>query len=74
MNKGNQKQNCHRLSHVYHTGDKVLLNNAWKTKFKQDAYIGPYTMTEVQNNGTVHACKDNITDTYNSRNITSFKE
>ena len=41
INKGNQKVNTHRQSHVCHTGDKVLLKNAWKTKFNQDAYIGP---------------------------------
>ena len=43
-NKGNQKENLPRQSHVYHTEDKVLLKNTWKTKFNQDAYIGPYSM------------------------------
>ena len=33
INKDNQKQNRQRRSHVYRTGDKVLLKNAWKTKF-----------------------------------------
>ena len=36
---------------MYRIGDKVLLNNTWKTKFNQDAYIGLLTMAEVQNNG-----------------------
>ena len=48
INKGNQKENRHGQSHVYSTGDKLLLKNAWKTMFFQDAYIGPYTVTEVQ--------------------------
>ena len=61
-------------AHVYHTGDKVLLKNVRKTKFNQDAYKGPCTVTEVQNNGTVRARKGNVTDTYNLRNITPFKE
>ena len=30
VNKCNQKHNQHRQSQVYHTGDKVLLKNAWK--------------------------------------------
>ena len=30
INKGNQKQNHCRQSHVYRTGDKVLLKNAWR--------------------------------------------
>ena len=74
INKGNQKENRRRQSHVYHTGDKVLLKNAWKTKFNQDAYIGPYTVTEVWNNGTICTSRGNVTDSYNARNITPFKE
>ena len=74
INKGNERENRRRQSHVYNTGDKVLLKNAWKTKFNQDAYIGPYTVTEVRNNGTVRARRGNVTDTYNLRNITPFKE
>ena len=74
INKGNQKQNRRRQFHVYHTGDKVLLKNAWKTKFNQDTYKGPYTATEVGNNGTVCARKCNVTDTCNVHNITAIKE
>ena len=48
-NKGNQKENHCRQSHVYHTRDKVVLKNVWKTKFNQDAYVGPYTVTEIGN-------------------------
>ena len=41
INKSNQKENRSRQSHVSCTGDKVLLKNAWKTKFNQDSYISP---------------------------------
>ena len=74
MNKDNQKENRRRQSHVYNTGDRVLLKNAWNTKFNQDAYVCPYTVTEVWNNGTVYVRRGNVTDTYNSCNITPFKE
>ena len=47
INKGNQKENRLIQSHVYHTGNKILSKNAWKTKLNQDAYIGPYTVTAV---------------------------
>ena len=57
---------------MYRTGDKVLLSNAWKIKFSHDAYIGPYTVTEVRNNGSVRDCKCNDIDTYTLRNITFF--
>ena len=74
IDKGNQKENHSRQSHVYHAGHKVILKNTWKTKFNQDTYVGPYTVTKVQNIGTVCAYKGNITDTYNLHNIIPFKE
>ena len=74
INRGNERENKNRVLHEYKVGDKVLLKNAWKTKFNQDAYIGPYTITAVRNNGTVRARKGNVTDTFNLRNITPFKE
>ena len=39
INKADKKENRQRHSHVYHAEDKVLLKNAWKMKFTQDAYI-----------------------------------
>ena len=74
INKGNQQQNLNGKQHTYNKGDKILLKNAWNTKFNQDAYLGPYTITAVRNNGTVGACKGKVTDTFNVRNITPYKE
>ena len=74
MNTGNQKENYQRQSHVYHTGDKILLKNKWKIIFNQDVYVGSYTVTKVQNNETMRAYGGNITDTFNLRNISPFKE
>ena len=42
-------------------------------KFNQDAYLGPYTITAVRDNGTVRARKGKVTDTYNLRNIKPYK-
>ena len=47
-----------------HSGDKVLLKNAWKMKFSQDAYIGPYIMTEVPKYGTARARKNTTSQKY----------
>ena len=74
INKGNQQDNRNRKEHTYNKGGKVLLKNAWKTKFNQDAYLGPYTITAVRNNGTVRARKGKIRDTFNIRSITLYKE
>ena len=74
INRGNIQENKSRLDHVYKIGDKVLLKNAWKTKFNQDSYLGPYTITAVRDNGTVRARHGIVTDTYNLRNITPYRE
>ena len=38
INKGNNLENRNGINHTYKQGDKVLLKNAWYTKFNQDAY------------------------------------
>ena len=74
INKGNAHENNKRLTHAYKPGDQVLLKNAWKTKYNNQAYIGPYTITAVnKNNGTVNTRKGKVTDTYNIRNITPYR-
>ena len=45
INKGNQIETHLTQYHMYCTGGKVLLKNAWEIKFNQDVYIGPYTVT-----------------------------
>ena len=72
--KGNQQEIRNRKEHTYNKGDKVLFKNASKNKFNQDAYLGPYTIIAVRNNGTVRARKGKITDTFNICNITLYKE
>ena len=36
INKGNERENKIRIDPKYKEGDKVILRNAWKTKFNQD--------------------------------------
>ena len=48
INKRNKCENSNRINHAYKQGEKVLLKNAWQTKFNH-AYLGPYAIT----NGTV---------------------
>ena len=74
VTEGDEKENRRRQSHLYCTGDKVLLMNVRKTKFNKVAYLGPYTMIEAQNNYKRRTHRGNVTDTYNLRNITPFQE
>ena len=74
INRCNERENKNRKDHTYRVGDKILLKNEWKTKFNQDAYKGPCTITAVRDNGTVRVRKGRVTDTYNLRNIIPYKE
>ena len=74
INEGNKRENCYWINHTYKQVDKVLLKNAWKTKFNQHAYIGPYVITAIRNNGTVSARKGIVTDKFNIQNPTPYKE
>ena len=65
INRGNEHENCNQINQIYKQGDKVLLKYAWKTKFNQDAYIGPYVITTIRNNVTVKGRKCRVTDTLN---------
>ena len=71
INKNNAKENSKRIQHEYKINDQVLVKNQQSTKFGQDAYNGPWTVTKVRDNGTVKITKGIITDVYNIRNITS---
>ena len=74
INKGNKCENKKCRTHTYQTRDKVLLRNAWKTKFNQNSYLSLCVITAVRDNGTVRACKGRITDTFNICNLTLYKE
>ena len=74
INKGNKGENCKKISHAYKQGDMVLLKNIWKTKLNQDAYIGPYIIAAVRNNGTVRAFKGRVADTFIIQNLTPYKK
>ena len=75
INKGNKYKNYNGSENTYRTGDKVLLIYAWKTKYNQDAYLGPYTITSVnKDNDTATTHRDKLMDVYNIYNITPYKE
>ena len=74
IKKGNKSENHNQISHTYRHRDKVLFKNVLKTKFNHDAYLGPYVIIAVRNNGTARAHKNRVTDTFNIENLTPCKE
>ena len=66
INKENQQENCDSKEHNHNTNeDQFLHRNAWKTKFNQVAYLGPYVIIAVRNNGTIRPPKGKVIDTLN---------
>ena len=65
----NDKENRTRKVHKYKIDDLVLIKNEQSTKYGNTAYSGPYTVTSVNNNGTLHVRKGIVTDVINIRNV-----
>ena len=72
INKGNECETRNRLPHEYNVGDMILLKNAWKIIFNQEAYLGLYTIIAVRKNATVRDIKCKVTDTLYLCNIAPY--
>lgn len=73
INDNNRKENSKRTPHLYRVGDQVVIKDAQRVKYGTDAYHGPYTLTEVRDNGTVRVQMGAVNDVYNIRNIHPYK-
>ena len=69
INKNNERENRTRKVHQYKTEDLVLIKNEQSTKYGNTAYSGPYTVTSVNENGTLYVKKGIVTDVINIRNV-----
>ena len=65
-------KNSKGVKHTYKVGDSALVKNEQSTKYNKDAYNGPWTIQEVQDNGTVKISKRPVSDVYNIPNITLY--
>ena len=73
IKQNNKRENSKRAPHQYQVGDEVLIKQDQNTKFGTDPYKGPYTITDVRNNGTVRLRIWITEDTYNIRMITPYR-
>ena len=69
IKKNNERENHTRKVHQYKTEDLVLTKNEQSTKYGNTAYSGPYTVTSVNDNGTLYIKKGIVTDVINIRNV-----
>jgi hypothetical protein len=69
--KNNKAENSKRIPHTYAVGDQVLLRRGTENKY-ETPYQGPYTITQVNENGTVRMRIKNVEDTINIRRLTPY--
>jgi hypothetical protein len=67
----NEAENAKRIPHTYNIGDKVLLKRGAENKY-ETPYQGPFTITQVNENGTVQMMIKNVEDTINIRQLTPY--
>jgi len=61
----NKRENRKRIPYKYNIGDRVIIKGDYSAKYANVAYKGPYTVTAVNNNGTVCVDMGIITDVIN---------
>jgi hypothetical protein len=52
IERNNIKENKNRIPYTYSENEKVLMKNPTKSKFGEPAFLGPYTIRKINNNGT----------------------
>jgi hypothetical protein len=71
IDKNNKAENAKRIPHQYAVGDQVLLRRGNEQKYEAP-FLGPYTLTRINENGTVRMIVNNVEDTYNIRRLTPY--
>ena len=69
-----KKENNKRIRYTYKQDDLILIKNYKKHKYGQAEYVGPYSVTRVNNNGTLRYRKGVVTDVVNIRNSVPYRE
>ena len=72
IHKNNIIENSKHIPHQHKVGDMVMLENHCANKYEQP-YKGPYLVTQVNTNGTVHLKIGAVMDTMNIRCIHPYK-
>jgi hypothetical protein len=69
--KNNKAENTKRIPHTSNIGDKVLLKIGTENKYETPCQ-GPFTITQVNENGTVQMMNQNVEDAINIRRLTPY--
>ena len=75
--QNNRKENENRVPHTYQLNDRVMIKEGEGRKHGRDLYLGPYTVTQVNDNGTVKLVKvanngGAVHETWHIRNLVPY--
>ena len=78
IRQNNKRENKTRIPHNYSVGDKVLVKQDPNRKYDGDRYRGPYTITNIYDNGTVRLTQGTnnggvVSQTWNIRQLTPYR-
>ena len=68
----NERENAKRIPHTYQIGDRIMLKKYNQHKYDSPEYEGPYTITTVNDNGTVRIQWRKFYDVVIIRNIKPY--
>ena len=68
INHNNKREKMCRNNHQYKVGDKILVKRKKKSKHELE-FMGPFPITQINDNGTVCLKKGIINDATNIRRI-----
>ena len=71
VNHNNKRENMCRNDHQYKVGDKILVKSRKNFNRKLE-FMGPFPITQINDNGAVHFQKVIINDATNIRRIKPF--
>jgi hypothetical protein len=71
IDRNNKCKNAKRVEHTYKTGDLVLLKRGTENKY-ESPYNGPYSILQVNDNGTVRLKVGAVEDAYNIQRLTPY--
>ena len=77
--QNNKNENAKRLVHHYAVDDRVMIRQDPNRKHGSDQYAGPYTVSKVNDNGTVQLRRDAdqggaVSQTWNIRQLDPCKD
>ena len=78
IQKNNQRENAKRIPYEYKVNDTVMVRQDPARKHDGDAYKGPFTVAQINDNGTVLLSRNTqrggvVTQTWNLRQLYPYK-